>query len=156
MGCACRCQQIAEARVSPRDLARCRSSQSLGHMNGIPIFTSAPDALTQAEMIVHAFAEQGRQVKANKFNRSTLAVWLRSSSICLVMLPFAFEGLQGNNYLAQAHIGLNTSRAGKAGGRTFPKYKNYSFLSPSFLDSFAPSFFLASFLSFLPPFFPSF
>ena len=49
-----------------------------------------------------------------------------------------------------------TSRAGEAGGRKFPTYKNYSSLSLSFLDSFSPSFFLSSFLSFLPPFFPFF
>ena len=39
------------------------------------------------------------------------------------------------------------------------EYINYSSLSLSFLDSFSPSFFLSSFLSFLsflPPFFPSF
>ena len=52
----------------------------------------------------------------------------------------------------------NTSIAGEAGGRKFQKYKNYSSLFLSFLDSFSPSFFLSSFLSFLsflPPFLPS-
>ena len=49
---------------------------------------------------------------------------------------WCFKGNQGN-HVQPEFAPPCTSRAGEAGGRKFQKYKNYSYLSLSFLDSFS-------------------